>query len=95
VVTVQSNGRVTVRPVIAASGNRLVRYQKQSAASWYGKGSQFNFLIFNARAVWNGVNGVPAVATFGQPTKVYAYGTYRIYFWAKPFTLSTKGSTGP
>ncbi|HVB06136.1 MAG TPA: hypothetical protein VNF07_07850 [Acidimicrobiales bacterium] len=95
VITVVSKDAVTVRPVIEEAGHRLVRYDKQSAAGWYGPRSHFNFLIFNARAVWNGVSGTPAVSTFGQPTRVYADGTYRIYVWAKPFTLSTKGSTGP
>ena len=94
VITVTSKGAVTIRPVIASSG-KLVRYDKQSAASWYGSDNQFNFFVFNSGAVWNGVAGGPAVRTFGQPSKVYPFGTYRIYVWAEPFTVSVKGSTGP
>ena len=95
VVTVVSKGSVEVRPVIAASPDHLVRYDKQSSASWYGAGQHFNFFVFNAGAVWNGVDGAAAETTFGVPTKIYAIGSYRIFVWRLPFTLSTKGSTGP
>ncbi len=95
VVTVESKGAVTVRPVIASPSGQLVRYAKQSSSRWYGPRQRFNFFVFNAGAVWNRTNGPPAIATLGEPLVVYPYGSYRIYVWAKPFTLSTRGSTGP
>ena len=94
VVTVESKGAVTVRPVIA-SGRVLVRYDKQSASSWYGSGERFNFLVFNSGAIWNGVDARRAIRTFGHPTSIYPDGTYRVYVWSRPFTVSMQGSTGP
>jgi hypothetical protein len=95
VITVASGGRVVVRPVIAYPTPRIVRYDKQSSASWYGRSKDFDFLVFNSGAIWNGVDRSAALATFGAPNQRFAIGTYRIYYWSKPFTLAVRGSTGP
>ena len=95
IITVASKGEVAVRPVIAGTPGHLVRYEKQSSAAWYGAKEPFNFLVFNAGAIWNGVDAAATVATFGHPKHVYAVGTYRIYVWATPHTVSVLGSTGP
>jgi hypothetical protein len=95
IVTVVSKGMVVVRPVIAASPTHLLRYEKQSSASWYGARQPFSFLVFNAGAIWNGVDARATVATFGRPAHVYAVGTYRIYVWGTPRIVSSVGSTGP
>ena len=35
ITTVATGGVVTVRPVISTPGGRVVRYERQSAATWY------------------------------------------------------------
>jgi hypothetical protein len=93
IVTVESGGSVTIRPVIAHN-DALVRYAKQSASSWYG-GDQFRFYVYNAESIWNGDDRGVAIATFGRPSRTYAVGSYRVLVWPAPLHVGTVGWTGP
>jgi hypothetical protein len=93
IVTVDSSGSVAVRPVIAADG-RLVRYDKQSEASWYS-GARFEFYVYDTALIWNGDDRSVGLATFGRPERTVAVGTYRVLIFPRPIELTGAGSQGP
>jgi hypothetical protein len=80
IVTVESREQVLVRPVVADNLGRIVRYDRQSDASWYADKS-FEFLVYNRTAPELGVDRASATATFGEPAHVYDVGTYRLLVW--------------
>ncbi len=90
IVTASTGGRVTVRPVIATPGGTLARYGRQSTSAWYA-GERFGFLVFDLHRPWRSVDMATAEATFGPPRRVLAEGTYRIYVFAEPVTISPIG----
>ncbi|MGO9559991.1 MAG: hypothetical protein ACLPQS_12135 [Acidimicrobiales bacterium] len=80
IVTVESSGRVEIRPVVARNGHDLVRYDRNSAAYWYTE--PFNFLVFDIQAPWGDVSWQTAVTTFGPPSSAFTVaGTYRVMVW--------------
>jgi hypothetical protein len=90
ITTVETGGKVSVRPVIADPTGRIVRYGKQSAAGWYEK-VPFQFLVYDTTQIWNGVDATTASATFGKPAHVYALGSYTVLVWRTPISVSTAG----
>jgi hypothetical protein len=90
ITTVETGGKVAVRPVIADSRGHIVRYGKQSAAGWY-EDVRFQFLVYETSPVWNGVDAEAATATFGQPAHVFALGPYAILVWRAPISVSAAG----
>jgi hypothetical protein len=88
VTTVDSGGKVDVRPVVADASGRLVRYARESGASWYGN-AQFRFVVFDT-AVPYGVSAAAASSTFGTPAETYSIGTYRVLVWAHPFRIAAR-----
>lgn len=92
IVTVVSNGRITVRPVITNPGNRIKRYERQSSSSWY-KGVKFQFLVYNVLHPWRDINAKTATWTFGRPKKGYDVGPYRVIVWSHPLAVSPVGYT--
>jgi len=88
--TVATNDLVKVRPVATDPSGRVVRYQKQSAASWYA-GQPFEFLVFDTAKPWGGVNLDTATATFGPPIHTYPVGTYQVLVWSPPLSVSPAG----
>lgn len=91
ITTVASGGRVRVRAVVASDG-KLVRYDRQSPASWYA-GTRFHFLVYDLQIPWGDVTYQTGVATWGRPTHFYAVGPYRVLVWSKPISVSTRGAT--
>ncbi|MHB8245721.1 MAG: hypothetical protein ACYDGN_10280 [Acidimicrobiales bacterium] len=91
IVTVESGGRVAVRPVISPRGHVLVRYSRNSAGYWYGK--NLHFLVFQPGAPWGNVGWNTAINTFGHPSRVYKEGSYRIMVWNKALHVSPRGTT--
>ncbi|MHB8294814.1 MAG: hypothetical protein ACYDH5_09380 [Acidimicrobiales bacterium] len=85
-LTVDSGGRVEVRPVIDVR-NRLVRYGRQSPSSWY-RGHRFQFLLYDSAVPWGNVNRRTAVAAFGPVARQYHFGSWVILTWPKPVTIS-------
>lgn len=90
ITTVTTQGVVTVRPVIATPTGQVLRYQRQSAASWYSDQS-FRFLVYNAGRPWGGVDEISATSTFGPAAHIYVVGTYRVLVWDHSLTVSAKG----
>ena len=80
IVTVESREDVLVRPVVADNLGRIVRYDRQSDASWYANQS-FQFLVYNRTGPELGVDLASANTTFGKPAHVYDVGTYRLLVW--------------
>ena len=81
ITTVATSGTVTVRPVISTPSGRVVRYQRQSAGSWYTNQS-FEFLVYDTARPWGGIDATTASATFGPVARTYTVGPYRILVWA-------------
>ncbi len=90
ITTVATDGAVTVRPVITTPGGRVVRYDRQSLASWYA-GRSFEFLVYDTARPWGGIQSATATATFGAPTHTYAVGSYRVLVWPHPVAMPTTG----
>jgi hypothetical protein len=87
-VTVVTGGKVAVRPVISNGASHLVRYNRQSDASWY-KDVHFTFLVFDLDRPWGNVNATIGVDTFGQPSEKFNVGSYVVLVWPKGFRISS------
>jgi hypothetical protein len=93
ITTVASGGVVTVRPVISTPDGRVVRYQRQSAATWYTN-QPFEFLVYNTARPWGGIDAITASSTFGQVGRTYVVGPYRVLVWRHPlYVPGTRRST--
>jgi hypothetical protein len=92
ITTVESHDRVAVRPVITGPAGRLVRYERESTASWY-RGHRFDFLVYQPGAPWNDVDERTAAATWGNPAHTYSVDGYAVVVWARPFVVA--GGAGP
>jgi hypothetical protein len=80
ITTVATDGVVTVRPVISTRAGSVVRYERQSAASWYAR-QPFEFLVYDTARPWGGVDARTASVTFGPGARTYAVGPYRVLVW--------------
>lgn len=92
--TLDSDGAVAVRPVIAEPDGRLVRYGKQSTAAWYA-GRRFSFFVYNTALPWNGDTPEAARRSFGHVVRTEVVGSYRVLVFARPFRVSPRGYEGP
>ena len=90
IITVATDGAVTVRPVITTPKGVVVRYQRQSGVSWYA-GQSFEFLVYNTALPWGGVQSATATATFGPVAHTYVVGSYRVLVWSHRLSVSTQG----
>lgn len=87
IVTVESKGEVTIRPVTNAAADKLRRYGRQSAKDWYAD-HEFQFFIYNLYQPWRKVNTLSAVKTYGVPKTQITDGPYRIIMWQNPISVS-------
>ena len=87
ITTVATSGSVAVRPVVADPANRLVRYERQSTATWYERQS-FQFLVYDTALPWGGVSSASAAATFGPVFHTYYVGMYRVLVWGHRLSVS-------
>jgi hypothetical protein len=94
ITTVATGGIVTVRPVIATPAGRVVRYERQSAATWYTN-QPFEFLAYNTSRPWGGVDANSASLTFGPVARTYAVGPYRVLVWRHPLVVPGTGLPPP
>lgn len=92
IATVASGGAVTVRPVISNPAGRVVRYERQSAATWYTN-QPFEFLVYDTARPWGGIDALTASSTFGPVALTYAVGSYRVLVWRHPLFISARGRT--
>jgi len=89
ITTVATNGSVSVRPVTTDPHGRVVRYGRQSAASWY-RGRSFAFVVYDT-AIPSGITSESATTTFGAPERTFLVGPYEVLVWARPLTVSVVG----
>ncbi|HVB04696.1 MAG TPA: hypothetical protein VNF07_00380 [Acidimicrobiales bacterium] len=79
IVTLESRGAVTVRPVVADPAGTIVRDGRQSDVGWY-RGRAFQFLVYQ-RAPYGRVSIATVEHTFGRPAHLYALGKYYVVVW--------------
>jgi hypothetical protein len=79
IVTVESGGAVTVRPVSAAASDRIVPMD-QSTESWYD-GKTFQFLVYDSTE-WLDVDAATAARSYGTPAHTYLVAGYHILVWS-------------
>jgi hypothetical protein len=90
IVTVDSGGAVRVRPINANLSGRLVRYQRQSAASWY-RGQSFDFVVYQPTLPYGRVTATTITGTFGPPAHTYVVDGYAVDVYTTPIHLSAVG----
>ena len=91
IATVATAGVVTVRPVISTPSGRVVRYERQSAESWYTN-QPFDFLVYDTARPWGGIDATTASSTFGPVARTYIVGPYRVLVWRHPLFVPGMGS---
>jgi hypothetical protein len=94
ITTVTTDGAVTVRPVISDRAGDVVRYERQSAASWYAH-QPFEFLVYDTARPWGDVDVRTATSTFGPVARTYAVGPYRVLVWRHPVFVPSSGRRLP
>ena len=87
IVTVESRGRVRVRPVTAPFG-RVVTYTRNSSSTWY-TGHTFQFLVYNPALPFGDVDAKTATATFGKPAHVWAVDGYLVLAWRHRISVAS------
>ncbi len=85
VLTLESHGAITVRPVVADPSGTIVRDGRQSDASWY-RGQHYQFLVYQ-RAPFGRVSIGTILHTFGMPAEQYTLGKYYVLVWSHLLTL--------
>jgi hypothetical protein len=80
IVTAESNGAISLRPVVAA-GRYIAPRGWESDRSWFDPARHTaNFLVLSGFGPYQ-VSAREAVATFGQPARTYRYRVYTIMVW--------------
>jgi hypothetical protein len=98
IVTLESGGAVTLRPVTAA-GARLIAYTWNASTAWFDPARQpatpmATFLVLTGSKrpgsaarpgapIAGGPTAARAVATFGRPARIYRYRGYLILVWPR------------
>lgn len=94
ITTLESDGRVVIRPVITLHGTlHLVRYRHESTSTWYRR--SFSFLVYNASQPWGGVGANAAAQSFGPPAHVAVVGAFRVLTWKHPIRVLPDGRWRP
>ena len=84
--TVETRDQVKVRPVVMGLHGTLVRFMRESAASWYQQ-QRFQFFVYNLAIPWGSDNATTARKTWGVPAHIYIVGTFRILVWNTPIVV--------
>jgi len=84
IVTLETGGAVTLRPVTAGAGGRLAAYAWNASAAWFDPAAHAaTFLVLTepGAPAASGLTTARAVATFGRPAVTYQYKKYAILVW--------------
>jgi len=87
-ITVQSDGEIAIRPVVANLKHKIVPDGRQAPSTWYS-GQHFQFLVYQSEP-YGRVDAATVAGTFGAPKTTWIIGQYRVVVWSHPITL-----TGP
>jgi hypothetical protein len=80
IVTASSGGAVSLRPV-AAAGKYVTARTWNASSTWFDPARHSaNFLVLSTFGAYE-VTAREAVATFGQPQRIYRYRDYMIMMW--------------
>jgi hypothetical protein len=91
--TLDSGGRVVIRPVRFSRGHGLWAYLWEIDARLFdGQAGAVNFLVATPPGLPSAVTAAEAVAAFGRPSQRYDYQGYVIMVWRKNL-LSQLGSS--
>lgn len=90
IVTLETGGAVTLRPVAPGADGRVAAYAWNSSAAWYDPAARTaTFLVLGPRGTpaADGLTGARASATFGPPAEVYQYEGYEVLVWPRGVNL--------
>jgi hypothetical protein len=87
IVTLETGGAVTLRPVTPDSSGRLVAYTWNSSTAWYDPAAHTATFLVLTREGASGLTTARAIATFGKPARRYRYKTYVILVWPQGANL--------
>lgn len=96
IVTLETGGAVTLRPVTAGEHGHLARYAWNTSAAWYDPAARTaTFLVLPAPGAAPGfaptaapgLTTARAIATFGPPATIYRYAGYEILVWPRGANL--------
>jgi hypothetical protein len=85
VVTVDTRGRIRIRPVVANPAGIIVRDGRQASSKWY-QGKKFSFLVYD-QDPFGRVEATTVVKTFGPPVAFYVVGRYTVDVWSHSLSL--------
>jgi hypothetical protein len=85
ITTLESGGRVHVRPIAAGANGLLGAIGGQTDTAWY-RGSDFEFVVIKEPS-WDRVSVSAARRTFGPPDHLYRLGIYRVLVWDRPVVV--------
>ena len=86
IVTLESHGKVVVRPVVTNLQGQLLAYPRNSQPSWFNNVG-FQFFVFQPPNPFGGANQNAAELTFGKPAHIYTADGYIVLVWAAPHHL--------
>ncbi len=92
IVTVESGGKVQVRPVVVPFGHEIRQYDRNSSRTWYRHGTG-DFLVYEPGAPWGGVDRQNAVDTFGPAARSYNVYGYEVLVWNKQLVVPANPGT--
>ncbi|HET9070439.1 MAG TPA: hypothetical protein VFN60_00880 [Acidimicrobiales bacterium] len=89
ITTVDSGGRVRVRPVVVDAHGHLEGYNKGPVRSWF-HGVAFQFVVFRGGAGFGGVDLPHAEQTWGPPAHIYLvdHHAYTVLTWSHPIHVT-------
>ncbi|MGH3245299.1 MAG: hypothetical protein ACRDOI_03685, partial [Trebonia sp.] len=88
IVTLETGGAVTLRPVTPGAGGRLAGYAWNASAAWYDREARAaRFLVLEGAPASSGLSTARAIATFGPPATSYRYKEYEILVWRRGVNL--------
>ena len=99
IVTLETGGAVTLRPVTPGTGGHLVAYTWNASAAWYNPAAfTATFLVLTDRGFAapgsSGRTAAQAIATFGPSVSSYRYREYAILVWRRGANLLADLRTG-
>jgi hypothetical protein len=89
IVTLESGGAVTLRPVTSTGQGMIGAYRWNASAAWFDPaGRTARFLVLTApgapaEAGGSGLTIAQATATFGRPARTYRHDSYVILLWPR------------
>jgi hypothetical protein len=88
ITTVQSKGKIEIRPVAVGADNRLTPYDRESDDGWFG--GTFQFVVTDATDPVGTVDGTTTRASWGRAAHIYTSGIYTVRVWSHPISFANE-----